>query len=73
MDEDLTGPICIWHAVDLGIALASAAKMAADLNVDNRLMYSVGVAAKAQNIIEADVIIGIPISATGKNIYFDRG
>jgi len=71
--EDFVGPVCIWHAVDLGIALASAVKTAADLNADNRLMYSVGVAAKAQNIIEADVIVGIPVSATGKNIYFDRG
>lgn len=71
--EDFVGPLCIWHAVDLGIALASAVKICADLNVDNRLMYSVGVASKALNIIEADVIVGIPISATGKNIYFDRG
>jgi uncharacterized ferredoxin-like protein len=51
--EDFTGPICVWHAVDLGIALGSAAK--------------------ALSLIEADVIVGIPISATGKNIYFDRG
>ena len=71
--EDFVGPICVWHAVDLGIALSSAAKIAADLNVDNRMMYSIGVAAKTLNIIDADVIVGIPISATGKNIYFDRG
>lgn len=73
MGEDFTGPVCIWHAIDLGIALAFAVKTASNLNVDNRLMYSVGVAAKALNIMEADVIVGIPISATGKNIYFDRG
>ncbi len=72
MGEDFMGPVCIWYAVDLGIALASAVKTAADLNVDNRLMYSIGVAAKALHMIEADVIVGIPISATGKNIYFDR-
>jgi uncharacterized ferredoxin-like protein len=71
--EDFTGPICVWHAVDLGIALGSAAKIASELNVDNRMMYSVGAAAKALSLIEADVIVGIPISATGKNIYFDRG
>ena len=70
--EDFVGPVCVWHAVDLGIALASAAKIAAELNVDNRLMYSVGVAAKALEVVDADVIVGIPISASGKNIYFDR-
>lgn len=71
--EDFEGPLCVWHVVDLGIALASAAKTAAELNVDNRLMYSVGVAAKALKTIDADIIVGIPISASGKNIYFDRG
>jgi len=70
--EDFVGPVCVWHAVDLGIALASAAKTAAELNVDNRLMYSVGVAAKALEVVDADVIVGIPVSASGKNIYFDR-
>jgi len=71
--EDFEGPLCVWHAVDLGIALSSAAKTAAELNVDNRMMYTVGAAAKAKDVIDADVIVGIPISATGKNIYFDRG
>ena len=71
--EDFEGPICVWHVVDLGIALSSAAKTAAELNADNRLMYTVGAAAKALEIIDADIIVGIPISATGKNIYFDRG
>ena len=70
--EDFTGPICVWHTVDLGIALGSAAKIASELNVDNRMMYSVGAAAKVLSLIEANVIVGIPISATGKNIYFDR-
>lgn len=73
MGEDFVGPLCVWHAVDLGIALSSAVKIAAELNVDNRLMYSVGVAAKALEVIDADIVVGIPISASGKNIYFDRG
>jgi uncharacterized ferredoxin-like protein len=70
--EDFVGPVCVWYTVDLGIALSSAAKIAAELNTDNRMMYSIGVAAKALNIIESDVVVGIPISAYGKNIYFDR-
>jgi len=70
--EDFTGPICIFEALDLGIALGSAIKTASIMNVDNRLMYTIGAAAKKISMIEGDVIIGIPLSCTGKNIYFDR-
>jgi len=70
--EDFVGPICIFEAVDLGIALGSAVKMASNLNMDNRLMYTIGAGAKDIELLDADVIIGIPISLTGKNVYFDR-
>ena len=44
-----------------------------DLNVDNRIMYRIGVAARRLNMLpEARVIMGIPLSAKGKSIYFDR-
>jgi uncharacterized ferredoxin-like protein len=44
------------------------------MNVDNRLMYTFGAAVKDLPLFvaDADVIIGVPLSATGKNIYFDR-
>lgn len=71
--EDFTGPICIFEALDLGIALGSAVKTAGELGVDNRMMYTIGAAAKELGILDADVIMGIPLSATGKNIFFDRG
>ncbi len=58
--------------VNLGIAIGSAAKVASMLNVDNRIMYSVGVAAKELGLIDADYVLGIPLSVKGKNIYFDR-
>lgn len=58
--------------IDLGIALGSAVKIASDLNVDNRIMYSVGMAAMKMNIMKADEIQGIPLSVRGKNIFFDR-
>jgi len=70
--EDFTGPVCIFQAIDLGIALGSAAKLAGELNIDNRMMYTIGAAAKKLNLLDSDVIIGIPLSATGKNPYFDR-
>ena len=70
---DFVGPTCIFKALDLGIALGSAAKTASLLNVDNRMMYRIGTAAKRLNLLpEATVIIGIPVSAKGKSIYFDR-
>ena len=66
------GPICAMELLNLGIALGSAAKTASDFNVDNRLMFSAGVAAIKAGLVEADIAIGIPLSATGKSIYFDR-
>ncbi|MDH5689955.1 MAG: DUF2148 domain-containing protein, partial [Candidatus Bathyarchaeota archaeon] len=71
--EDFIGPTCLFKALDLGIALGSAVKIASMLNIDNRVMYRVGTAALKLNLLpEATVIMGIPVSAKGKNIYFDR-
>ena len=70
--EDFTGPVCIFQAIDLGIALGSAVKMAGELGIDNRMMYTIGAAAKKLSLLDSDVIIGIPLSATGENPYFDR-
>jgi uncharacterized ferredoxin-like protein len=48
-------------------------KTASILNVDNRIMYRVGTAAMKLGLMpEATIIMGIPISAKGKSIYFDR-
>ncbi|MEM2365908.1 MAG: ferredoxin domain-containing protein, partial [Nitrososphaerota archaeon] len=38
----------------------------------NRIMYTVGTAALKLGLIEGDVALGIPLSATGKSPYFDR-
>jgi uncharacterized ferredoxin-like protein len=70
--EDFTGPVCIFQAIDLGIALGSAVKLAGELNIDNRIMYTVGAAARKLNLLDSDLVIGIPLSVTGKNPYFDR-
>jgi uncharacterized ferredoxin-like protein len=70
--EDFTGPVCSFQAVDLGIALGSAVKLAGELNIDNRMMYTIGAAARKLKLLDSDLIIGIPLSATGKNPYFDR-
>ncbi len=69
---DFKGPNCVIRVLDLGIALGSAAKQAGDFNVDNRIMYRIGVAARRLGIGSANVSHGIPLSATGKNMFFDR-
>ena len=70
--NDFVGPICMFQAIDLGIALGSAVKLASELNVDNRMMYTIGAAAKKLGLLDSDAIIGIPLSVSSKNIYFDR-
>jgi uncharacterized ferredoxin-like protein len=69
-----TGPNCILRITDLGIAVGSAVKTAQVHNVDNRVLYSGGVAARDLGLFSKDctVVYAIPLSATGKNIFFDR-
>jgi uncharacterized ferredoxin-like protein len=66
----MRGPMCHMQSIDLGIALGSAVKTASELNIDNRMMYSIGVAARRIKLMDVDLAIGIPLSATGKNLYF---
>jgi len=63
---------CVWRVLDLGIALGSAAKTASMLNADNRIMGRPGTVAKKIGMVQGEMVIGIPISAASKNIYFDR-
>ena len=71
--KDFVGPLCIFQAMDLGIALCSAVKLASEFGIDNRMMFTIGVAARSLDLLDSDVIIGIPLSVTGKSPYFDRG
>ncbi len=68
------GPNCALRMADIGIALGSAAKTAQIHNADNRIMYSGGVAALDLGLFsrECTVVYAIPLSASGKNIFFDR-
>ena len=67
-----SGPHCVMRMIDIGVALASGAKAASLLSVDNRVQQRVGAAARALGIIKAEVALGIPVSISGKSIYFDR-
>jgi uncharacterized ferredoxin-like protein len=70
--NDYFAPVCAFALVDLGIALGSASKTAQILNLDNRIMYSIGATAMEMKLIEGDVVMGIPLSVSSKSIYFDR-
>jgi len=67
---DASGPMCHFQSMYLGISLASAVKTASDFNVDNIMMYSIGAAARRMKLMDADLAIGIPLSVSGKNVYF---
>ena len=65
---------CAFNTGDLGIAIGSAVSIAMDARVDNRIMYTVGMAVKELNLMgdEVKIVYGIPLSASSKNIFFDR-
>ena len=67
------GPNCAVRVTDLGIALGSAVKTASLHNMDNRIMYTAGVAALRLGWMEGcSIVYGIPLKASAKNIFFDR-
>lgn len=69
------GGTCSFNSGDLGIAVGSAAALAADLRIDNRIMYTAGKAAIELGMLgeEVKIAYGIPLAAKGKNPFFDRG
>jgi uncharacterized ferredoxin-like protein len=70
---DFEGPSCSFKLLDLGIAIGSAVKTAGTLNVDNRIMYRIATAAQRLGFLKKSTVsMGIPLSAKGKNIYYDR-
>ncbi len=66
--------ICLVNFMDLGIAIGSAVSKAADFRIDNRIMFTIGRAAANLELLgsEITVVHGIPLSVTGKNIFYDR-
>lgn len=66
--------ICAFNTGDLGIAVGSAAAVAARHHADNRIMFTAGKAAISLGLLGPGVRIayGLPLSAAGKNPFFDR-
>ena len=65
---------CVFNTGDLNLAIGSAVSLAADMRVDNRIMFSVGKAAQELGLFDSPVkiVYGIPLSASSKNPFFDR-
>jgi uncharacterized ferredoxin-like protein len=68
------GGRCAYNAGDLGIALGSAAAVAAAHHADNRIMFSFGKAAIEVGLLppEVKIAFAIPLAAAGKSPFFDR-
>lgn len=73
-DEKPEAVPCEINSVDVGIALGSAAALAADFRVDSRIMFSAGMAAQRLGLLGEGVgqVYAIPISIASKSPYFDR-
>ena len=68
------GATCVFTPLDLGIALGSAVALAADNRIDSRIMFTIGKAAASLGLLgEHKLIMGIPLSVSGKSPFFDRG
>jgi uncharacterized ferredoxin-like protein len=69
------GSNCAFNVTDLGIATCSAATVAMEHRLDNRILFTAGKAAVNLSLFSEKVNIsyGIPLSASGKSIFFDRG
>ncbi len=65
---------CAHNSGDLGIALGSAVSVASNHRVDNRVMYTIGWTSVQGKVLgeKVKIALGIPLSASGKNIFFDR-
>ena len=68
------GIACAMSVNDLGIAVGSAAAAAMDHRIDNRVLFTAGMAALNLQLFSGDIkmCFGIGLATAGKNIFFDR-
>ena len=71
-DWEFPGPIYQLRAVDLGIAVGSAAKTASLNNIDARCQTRIAGAARHLGVIQADLAVALSMSVSHKNIFFDK-
>ena len=64
---------CAINTTDVGIAIGSACATAADLRLDTRVMFSVGLSAQKLNwLSDCQTVFALPLSISSKNPFFDR-
>jgi uncharacterized ferredoxin-like protein len=68
------GIACALSVNDIGVAVGSAAATAMDHRIDNRVLFTAGMAALKLKLFPDDIKIcfGIGLSISGKNVFFDR-
>jgi len=69
---EFAGPVCNLRDIDLGIAVGSAAKTAAQHSIDCRCQTRAATAARKIGLIRADHAVALSLSMTHKAIGFDR-
>jgi uncharacterized ferredoxin-like protein len=68
---------CVFPVMDLGIAAGSGASLCQEFGLDNRMMFSAGLAAVRMGLFGEEpsrfrAALGIPLQVSSKNIFFDR-
>ncbi len=72
VEWEFNGPVCQLRAIDLGIAVGSAAKTASVNNIDTRCQTRIAAAARHLKILQADLAVALSMSVSHKNIFFDK-
>lgn len=64
---------CAFSLIDLGISLGSAVQLLSQMGFDNRIQFTLGMAARELGLVPSNsVSIGVPVSLSSKNPFFDR-
>lgn len=67
------GPVCVWKAIDVGIAMDYAAAAAGQLNIENRAMASVGAISQALGYLAGcEISIGMCMGPCEPEVYYNR-
>jgi uncharacterized ferredoxin-like protein len=67
------GPVCVWKAIDVGIAMDWAAATAYQLNIENRAMMSVGAISQALGYLAGcEISIGMCLGPCEPEVYYNR-
>lgn len=67
------GPVCVWKAIDIGMAMDWAATTAYRLNLENRAMMSVGAISQALGYLDGcEISIGMCLGPCEPEVYYNR-